>query len=784
MSVLANISRLKPEIRLAQAVSQFEADLSSEQKTTFRTYRSQSCDSPPDPKDVMRLTAEIDRKVGGRRCFGPRLINFLQAVQQYAALGDIVVGSAQNIIASGVWSLVRMSLLLIVNFCSYLEKMSTLLMTVGRSAPRYQMMALLYPRSKNLQSYLSEYFIVAVRLCHQLLRFTQKSTFGQFASTLSDSDMKTYQSELDLWANTIKEEVNLQMAKKIEEEAQENSRFRTLSIRFFESRSFQQKIKINLQVLDLCSVYDYETTWKQTRKVGNATLFNQTAEYQTWKGRADSCTLMYIGKFGSGKSVLLANIVDNLNLYIQSKDITVAYFFCRHDIPESLKARTIIGSLARQLLRPILDLSIVAELLDETTSAPDFKRIFYLIKRALPPDCKAYFILNGLDECDYAEGKILVQELRKLQNTFILLFCVSLRLEPNNALKLSPEQFNNATIFSIPDDNPDIEVFIGAELESCIESRKLVIGNPALILEIQDALLEGSQGMFLWVALQIESLCAMKTDDDIRDALADLPKDLSETFSRILRRSEGLGGPYQRRILELVTVARRPLTTEELREALSVVPGDAVWNPARLLNDVYSTLTCCRCLLTVNKEELTIRLVHHSVKQFLLSGSEDLSNIAFTINSAERKMADIIITYLSYGVFETQLSTMVVPQIMTGSAPSTIIRSTLDSSNSVQNLTLRLLKSRKRPNYDISKTLAETRTLFKPRLVDEFHFFSYAKSYWLQHILCTSEQEPVMYNLLLRLFKGKAVDTNATDEDGRTPLWWAAGNGHEAVVKL
>ena len=116
MSVLlANISRLKPEIRLAQAISEFEADLSSEQKTTFRTYRSQSCYSPPDPKDVMRLAAEIDRqasgKVGGRRCFGPRLINFLQAVQQYAALGDTVVGGAQNIIASGVWSLVRISLL-------------------------------------------------------------------------------------------------------------------------------------------------------------------------------------------------------------------------------------------------------------------------------------------------------------------------------------------------------------------------------------------------------------------------------------------------------------------------------------------------------------------------------------------------------------------------------------------------------------------------------------------------------------------------------------------------
>lgn len=114
-SALASASRLKPEIRLAQAVSQFEADLSSEQKTSFRTYRSHLCDSSPGPSDVMRLTAEIDRlasgKVGGGRCFGPRFTNFLQAVQVFAALGDIIVGGSQNLIACGVWSLVRMSLL-------------------------------------------------------------------------------------------------------------------------------------------------------------------------------------------------------------------------------------------------------------------------------------------------------------------------------------------------------------------------------------------------------------------------------------------------------------------------------------------------------------------------------------------------------------------------------------------------------------------------------------------------------------------------------------------------
>jgi hypothetical protein len=114
-TALSKASRLKPEIRLAQAISEFEAHLPSDQKAAFRDQKSKSCDSPPQPRDVMRLTAEIDRRLSGKvvggRCFGPRLTNVLQAVQQFAALGDIIVGGSQNIAACSVWTLVRMSLL-------------------------------------------------------------------------------------------------------------------------------------------------------------------------------------------------------------------------------------------------------------------------------------------------------------------------------------------------------------------------------------------------------------------------------------------------------------------------------------------------------------------------------------------------------------------------------------------------------------------------------------------------------------------------------------------------
>jgi len=112
---LSRASGLKPEIRLAKAVSEFEAALSQVEKVTLNISRNSAQTAPPTEQDVMRLTAEIDRKssnlLSGSRCFGPRLTNLLQSVQQFVALGDVVVGGSQNLIACGVWAAIRMALL-------------------------------------------------------------------------------------------------------------------------------------------------------------------------------------------------------------------------------------------------------------------------------------------------------------------------------------------------------------------------------------------------------------------------------------------------------------------------------------------------------------------------------------------------------------------------------------------------------------------------------------------------------------------------------------------------
>ncbi|KAJ9141637.1 Ankyrin repeat domain-containing protein 17 [Coniochaeta hoffmannii] len=758
MSVaLSKVSILKADVRLAQAISEFQKELSAEQKTQFCMTRDSSVKVPPNYQDVMRLTEEIDRSASrllkSRRCFGTRFTNILHAIQQFAALGDVLVGSSQNIIACSVWSLVRVTLLTVVNFSSYLEKLSALLMNIGRSAPRYELLHQLYPRSKSLQSHLSEYFIVVVQICHQLLKMTKKSTFGQLITFPSDADLKTHESELGSISALIKAEVTLMMGQEVREQS---SRIRSI-LRSAEADAERHKLDTYVRVLNACSTYDYEATWKETRKRGTTSWFRQTTAYQTWNSSTESATLVCTGKLGSGKSVMLANLVGDLNLQTQAADCPVAYFFCRHDISDSLLSGTIVRSLGRQLLRSVPDLTLVDERFKKNGQVINSDAVLGVML-SLPRTFNAYFVLDGLDECNEQQRLQLIKELRRIQDAFNLRICVACRSDAGNVPPLLLESLANSSPMPLPDDNPDIKQFIETELYNCIDSGRLMLGDPQLSLEIADVLSAGAQGMFLWVALQIEALSTKLH----------------------------AGKAYQKRTLELVLAAQRPLTTGELREALSVSPGDDVWNPARHLNNVFSALASCGSLITVEEESLTVRLIHHSVKQFLLSSDPSLTGGITSLDDAHMTMRAIVLTYLNYGVFETQLSTTVTPSIPAQQAPSKIIRS-MDTHSTSRNLALKLLKARSHQSVDIGKVVSQTMNHARGQKAqphDVYKFYSYAKSSWLQHAWLITEKETVAYTMLVKVVTRLLGASATPDKERKDILFWAAKRGHPRIIDL
>ncbi|KAB5554521.1 hypothetical protein GE09DRAFT_1238561 [Coniochaeta sp. 2T2.1] len=717
--VLSRASTLKAELRLAQAISEFQKDLSAEQKAAFCSTRDKSVRSPPNFEDVMRLTEEIDRDAAkllkSRRCFGTRFTNILKhAILQFAALGDVIVGGTQNIIACGVWSLVRMTLLTVVNFSSYLDKLSSLLM--------------------------------------DLLKMTKKSAFGQLVWFPSDADMKVHESDLKSISAHIKDEVSLLTGQEVREQ---NSRLSTI-LRSTEADAHLQRQDTHIRVLSTCSTYDYETTWKETRKQGETSWFRQSTTYQEWKASQDPATLTCAGKLGSGKSVMMANIVGDLVLDKQTHNCAVAYFFCRHDVVDSLLCSTIIRSLRRQILRSVPDLSSVDRRFKRNDPFVDSDLVLSILLD-LPGTFQAYFVLDGLDECNDQERRGLVAQLRKLQNAFNLRICVACRSDIDNLPTTLIESLAESTLLALPEENPEIKRFIDAELYDRVESGKLVLGDPQLSLEIADALL------------------AETTDAGIRCALAELSTTLNVTFSRILKRANihETGRSYQRQTFQLVIAAQRPLTTDELREALSVIPGDDTWDSAQQLNNVYGALASCGSLIMVDEENLTVRLIHHSVKQFLFTTrcpTQDQSYFA----DANRRMCATVLTYLNYGVFDTQLSTTVVPAIPVHGTPYKIIRS-MDNASTSRTLALKLLRARRHSSVDIGKVVSEAMKRNDGPAHERFKFYAYAKKYWLKHVWHMTEDRSSTYKMLLKLV------SRARDNRKWTPLCWAACNGHEAV---
>lgn len=646
-----------------------------------------------------------------------------------------------------------------------------MLMAAGRSAPRYQLMGVIYPKSKTLQSYMLEYFIVLVRLCHHILQVAQKSAIGKWASALMDP-LDTYQSELDLWATSIKEEVDLLTAQYLSLADSQNSLFRSQVSLHVDSRTHAKKLKTRKRILDACSIYDHERDWRQIRKLGNSNLMNNSPAYMTWKEQPQSTmvksrTLVCTGKLGSGKSVLLANIIDDLNIDADQKNM-VAYFFCQHDAAESLTARTVIGSLARQLLQSGINLDRANEVLDGRESL-SLDRVVDLLQNVLSADSQVYFVLDGLMHCDITEQRLILDKLRLLQDSKSLAVCISHRTEPSSPLQ-ALERLMSMTVFQIGDQNPEIDRFIKSELERCISSGELIVHDPVLVDDIGEKLAEGAQGMFLWVALQIKALCLQQTDADIRCSIAHLPSDLSDIYQLILRRSEPL--KYQTRILGLVTVARRPLTTEELREALSVIPGKTVWDPQRLLNDVNKTLACCGGLITVNEEDFSIRMIHHSVRTFLCTG-QDTNQV--DLSHANREMAEIIVTYLNYGIFSKQISKAKAPRISANSVTSSVISSALS-----QKVVSGLLRRRNNADIDIGHALLDTMGHSKYTVSMPLEFYQYATSWWQEHICFLDLQLLNMEALLVKLLQTQDIDK--TDLCGRTPLSHASEHGSCALM--
>ena len=103
---------------------------------------------------------------------------------------------------------------------------------------------------------------------------------------------------------------------------------------------------------------------------------------------------------------------------------------------------------------------------------------------------------------------------------------------------------------------------------------------------------------FRWIECQLETLRGCRNPEDVEKALKTLPKDLDITYDRILDNIVDENDRERAKcVLQLMAVACRPLTIEEVNEALIVDFEGEIINHKRKMWDPSVILEICSSLI-------------------------------------------------------------------------------------------------------------------------------------------------------------------------------------------
>ena len=418
-------------------------------------------------------------------------------------------------------------------------------------------------------------------------------------------------------------------------------------------------------------------------------------EFQTWiapDGVSDAATILWIrGPAGSGKTFLTTRIID----YLRSRT-SVVHFFCYYAHSRKKQPLEIIRSWVLQLV----NLSDAAcetakesyrEKISDTATESEIWRLF---RRVVLQVQHVYFVLDGFDECTGEEYSGRFTSIQNTRERFLNGLCDSLARTRKRVLFVSREDIDISRcvrsseadairwiVYALTphDTRTDIK-----KLADTLIEHKLPNKSQDLKEEISADACKRSDGMFLWVINLQRQLKPSFSPPKLRTIVSNTPPGLKQAYGRVMQNIVELDDEDRERavaILRWVMFARKPLTVQELTEALLVTTdeGDTSGSfPLAMLPDEYDEcyrdeeiLRLCAPFVRLQGEEAnqpiknqTIEFGHFSVKEYLSSKDIEkefpkLGETYFTNEvGAHKLLAQVCLRYLYYDDFiQTKNST-------------------------------------------------------------------------------------------------------------------------------
>ena len=282
-----------------------------------------------------------------------------------------------------------------------------------------------------------------------------------------------------------------------------------------------------------------------------------------------------------------------------------------------------------------------------------------------------------------------------------------------------------------------------------------------------------SVSRFLLVSLNIDSILQESTIYRRRERLRKMTDglELGDAYGAMVERIMAQSGDKSRLGMEAlmwVSHAERPLSADEVCHALAVELGSTQFNAGNVPS-MSTLVTCCQGLITVDKEESTVRLIHFTLKEYL-SAHPDI------FNKPHSTMAEICLTYLDseqVRVLSSDDTRHILEMPFQGYCSLYWgVHAKRELSDYARSLAIRLLQ--KYDGHISAKSLLRQVKHLIPWYRDTSFPFSglhCASFFGLSEVVAT-------------LIEMGSYNIDARDLWGFTPLAWAARNGHEEMVKI
>ncbi|OAA55165.1 Ankyrin repeat-containing domain protein [Cordyceps fumosorosea ARSEF 2679] len=519
---------------------------------------------------------------------------------------------------------------------------------------------------------------------------------------------------------------------------------------------------------------------KGRRAEGTCEWLIQHPSYREWLSGTDPPLLWISGGPGKGKTMLAIYITEALQPSVASPDYVLLYYFCSSRDRNRNTAVTIMRGIIHQwltfhpqLVQHIKNYFEGSETTKYTIS--NFVSLWrlFLILMQQSASRQVLCVLDGLDEC---EGDSLKQLLDAMGEY------ISNREEATSAkLKIILLSRPRPQILEsklghhrrIKLDDADVE--IGQDVEKYIFAKVAELATEQslsedMLLQVRRTLMAGAEGTFLWVGFVADELKG-KSWHKIEQILQRVPKGLGGIYQRLLQQIEAKEKLVP--VLQWIVLAARPLTVDELTAAT----GTTASNDLAATEVMKSQLDSCGLLVKIEGE--VVNLVHESAKEFFQSDQVNVERInMFYMNHAtHRKLmrACLRIIEESYtspdGVSDKAVRTTLLPY------------ASLYWPEHFRNV------------QDISSELS--RPFFHPESLvrqrwwefywDQEQYGGAPPSFTLLHLAAYFGDISWARSLIHHHGSDRTSHANLVsrkDNYGRTPLFWAATQGHKDMVEL